>query len=58
MSLELDRQQGHIELIVLKILLMGQLCQLWVYLTNKYAEGYPKEILWGCQYVILLRLLQ
>lgn len=53
MQLELDRQQGNIELIASEnIVSEAVLKAMGSVLTNKYAEGYPgKRYYGGCEYV-------
>lgn len=53
MSLELDRQQGHVELIASEnFVSRAVMSAMGSHLTNKYAEGYPgKRYYGGCQYV-------
>ncbi len=59
MSLELDRQQGHIELIASEnFVSRAVMSAMGSHLTNKYAEGYPgKRYYGGCQYVDIVETL-
>lgn len=59
MSLELERQQGHIELIASEnFVSRAVMSAMGSHLTNKYAEGYPgKRYYGGCQYVDIVETL-
>ena len=59
MSLELGRQQGHIELIASEnFVSRAVMSAMGSHLTNKYAEGYPgKRYYGGCQYVDIVETL-
>lgn len=59
LSLELERQQEHIELIASEnFVSKAVMAAMGSHLTNKYAEGYPgKRYYGGCQYVDIVENL-
>ncbi|NLJ90187.1 MAG: serine hydroxymethyltransferase [Clostridiales bacterium] len=59
LSLELERQQDHIELIASEnFVSKAVMAAMGSHLTNKYAEGYPgKRYYGGCQYVDIVENL-
>lgn len=59
MSLEMERQEEHIELIASEnFVSKAVMSAMGSHLTNKYAEGYPgKRYYGGCQYVDIVENL-
>ena len=59
MSLEMERQEEHIELIASEnFVSKAVMSAMGSHLTNKYAEGYPgKRYYGGCQYVDIVETL-